>query len=107
MFGWLFVDRPVFLNLFSKDDNLDLSLISSGGEGIDDEDVTFSEPPLDDEDDDLLTRPSSGFSPSPQPLTSTHKTERKSGDEKPAEKKDIGTKQRVLFRLFPQTFRDL
>ena len=58
--------------LWSTENSLDLSLTSSGGEE-NDEDVTFSEPPLDDEDDEPLTRPSSGFSPSPLPLTSTQK----------------------------------
>jgi len=58
-------------------------LTSSGGEENDDEDVTFSEPPLDDEDGEPLTRPSSGFSPSPQPLTSTQKPQgQRLGDKK-------------------------
>ncbi|XP_027038331.1 trichohyalin-like [Pocillopora damicornis] len=58
--------------------DLDFSLLSSDGEENDGEDVSFSEPPLDDEDDELLTRPSSGFTPSPQPLTSTRKPEEES-----------------------------
>ena len=82
--------------LFHTDHSLDLSFTSSGGEGNDDEELSFSEPPLDDEDDEPLTRPSSGFTPtpSPQPLTSTQKPQGKSEDEKPTEKKDIGEKQR-------------
>lgn len=66
---------------------------SSGGEENDDEDVSFSEPPLDDEDDEPLTRPSSGFSPSPQPLTSTQKPQAQGVDENQNDKKDIGKKQ--------------
>ena len=74
----------------STEDHLDFSLTSSGGEGNDDEDVSFSEPPLDDEDDEPLTRPSSGFTPTPQPLTSTQKPQGQSEDKKATEKKEIG-----------------
>lgn len=69
----------------------------SGGEENDDEDMSFSEPPLDDEDDEPLTRPSSGFSPSPQPLTSTQKPQAQDVDEKQNNKKEIGKKRRIYW----------
>lgn len=78
--------------------SLDFSLSSSGGEENDDEDVSFSEPPLDDEDDEPLTRPSSGFSPSPQPLTSTQKPQAQGVDEKQNDKNEIGKKQSISKR---------
>ncbi|XP_022803543.1 trichohyalin-like [Stylophora pistillata] len=68
--------------------DLDFSLSSSDGEENDGEDVSFSEPPLDDDDNEPLTRPSSGFTPSPQPLTSTRKPE---GDSVGIEKKENAT----------------
>ena len=68
-------------------------MTSSDGEENDDEDVSFSEPPLDDEDDEPLTRPSSGFSPSPQPLTSTQKPHGQDVREKGADKKENGETQ--------------
>ena len=87
---WL-IDWLTDVSISSTDTKLDFSLISSDDEGNDDEDVSFSEPPLDDEDDEPLTRPSSGFTPSPQPLTSTQKPrERNSDDEKASEKKGQG-----------------
>ena len=87
---WL-IDWLTDVSISSTDTKLDFSLISSDDEGNDDEDVSFSEPPLDDEDDEPLTRPSSGFTPSSQPLTSTQKPrERNSDDEKASEKKGQG-----------------
>ena len=76
--------------MFPFEGDLDFSLLSSDGEENDGEDVSFSEPPLDDEDDELLTRPSSGFTPSPQPLTSTRKPEEESVG---IDKKENGEKQ--------------
>ena len=88
--SWL-IDWLIDVSISSTDSKLDFSLISSDDEGNDDEDVSFSEPPLDDEDDEPLTRPSSGFTPSPQPLTSTQKPrERNSDGEKASEKKGQG-----------------
>lgn len=80
--------------LWSTENSLDLSLTSSGGEE-NDEDVTFSEPPLDDEDDEPLTRPSSGFSPFPLPLTSTQKPLGQKLDDNQGDKKQSGTKQSI------------
>lgn len=77
------------------ENSLDLSLTSSGGEENEDEDVSFSEPPLDDEDGEPLTRPSSGFTPSPQPLTSTQKPQGQKVDDKQSDKKQIGKRQRI------------
>jgi len=65
-------------------------LTSSGGEENDDEDVSFSEPPLDDEDDESLARPSSGFSPSPRPLTSSQKPQEQKVDDKKIDQKQTG-----------------
>lgn len=79
------------------ENSLDLSLTSSGGEENEDEDVSFSEPPLDDEDGEPLTRPSSGFTPSPQPLTSTQKPQGQKVDDKQSDKKQIGKRQRISF----------
>ena len=70
-------------------------MTSSGGEENDDEDVTFSEPPLDDEDDEPLTRPSSGFSPSPLPLTSTQKPQGQNLDDNQADEIQIGKIQSI------------
>ena len=70
-------------------------MTSSGGEENDDEDVTFSEPPLDDEDDEPLTRPSSGFSPSPQPLTSTQKPQGQKLDDKETDQRQTGKIQSI------------
>ena len=72
----------------STTENLDFSL-SIGGEETDDEDLSFSDILL-DEDDEPLTRPSSGLTPSPQPLTSTQKQVAQSEDRKPAEKRETG-----------------
>jgi len=81
-------------------------LTSSGGEGNDDEDLSFSEPPLDDEDDEPLTRPSSGFTPTPQPLTSTEKSQGQDEDRKPIEKKETDIKQGIsLVSFCPNTHR--
>ena len=95
-------DKICAFIFLSTDGSLDLSFTSSGGEGNDDEELSFSEPPLDDEDDEPLTRPSSGFTPTPtpQPLTSTQKPLGKDEDEKPTEKKDIGEKKRSSSCIF-------
>lgn len=85
----LWKDELTDCHFLSTTENLDFSL-SSGGEGNDDEDLSFSDAPLDDEDDEPLTRPSSGFTPSPQPLTSTQKQQAQGEDRKPAEKKETG-----------------
>lgn len=69
-------------------------MTSSGGEENDD-DVSFSEPPLDDEDDEPLTRPSSGFIPSPLPLTSTQKPQGQNLDDNQADEKQIGKIQSI------------
>lgn len=69
-------------------------MTSSGGEENDD-DVSFSEPPLDDEDDEPLTRPSSGFTPFPLPLTSTQKPQGQNLDDNQADEKQIGKIQSI------------
>ena len=61
--------------------------------------MTFSEPPLDDEDDEPLTRPSSGFSPSPQPLTSTQKPQGQKMDDKQSDQKQTGKIQSLSWAV--------
>jgi len=77
-------------------------LTSSGGEENDDEDVSFSEPPLDDEDDESLARPSSGFSPSPRPLTSSQKPQEQKVDGKKIDQKQTG--RIIVLQSFAREF---
>ena len=72
----------------STEDNLNLSFSLSGGEGTDDEEVAFDEPPLDDDDDEPLTKPSSTLSPTPRPLTSSQQPHVQKQANKPGDKRE-------------------